>query len=165
MKTFNTYINERLVLSKSKSSNIALSIKPIKNRPPNTSWKYAIIEVSVATLESLFGKPAYDCSKDSHFNFGVDKTSISYYLNVPCEVDNKTINYGITVYDYDAHEYDDEFDLPIYNKNEVIKFHIGTPGNSNEIRDIIIEAFNKFIDENDLSKEIKVYIYKMPWMP
>ena len=165
MKTINTYISERLILNKTKSSNTDLSIKPIKSRPQECSWKYAIIETSVATLESLFGKPVYDCSKDSHFNFGVNKTSITYYLNVPCEVDNKTINYGITIYDYDAHEYDDESDLPIYNKNEVIKFHIGTPGYSNEPRDMIIEAFNRFIDENNLSKEIKVYVYKMPWMP
>jgi hypothetical protein len=164
MKTFNTYINERLVLSKSKTSSIPISIKPIK-RAADCSWKYLIIEVSVATLESLFGKPSYDCSKDSHFNFGVDKTSLSYYLSITGEVENKNVNYGITLYDYDAHEYDDEYELPIYNKNEVFKFHIGTPGNSNEIRDIILEAFNKFIDENNLSKEIKVYTYKFPWMP
>ena len=165
MKTFNTYINERLVLSKTKSSNADLSIKPLKNRPHNTSWKYAIIEVSVATLESLFGKPAYDCSKDSHFNFGVDKTSIEYYLMVPCEVDNKIVNHCITIYDYDAHEYDDEYDLPIYNKNDVFNFHIGTQGSDRETTEIVIDAFNKFIDENDLSKEIKVYLQKMPWMP
>lgn len=165
MKTFNTYINERLVLSKTKSSNTDLSIKPLKNRPPNTSWKYAIIEVSVATLESLFGKPVYDCSKDSHFNFGVDKTSIEYYLMVPCEVDNKIVNHCITIYDYDAHEYDDEYDLPIYNKNDVFNFHIGTQGSDQETTEIVIDAFNKFIDENDLSKEIKVYLQKMPWMP
>ena len=165
MKTINTYINERLVLSKTKSSNTDLSIKPLKHRPPNTSWKYAIIEVSVATLESLFGKPAYDCSKNPHFNFGVDKTSIEYYLIVPCEVDNKIVNHCITIYDYDAHEYDDESDLPIYNKNDVFNFHIGTQGSDQETTDIVVEAFNKFIDENDLSKEIKVYIQKMPWMP
>lgn len=165
MKTFNTYINERLVLSKTKTSSIPISIKPIKNHPSDCSWKYLIIEVSVATLERLFGKPAYDCSKDSHFNFGVDKTSLSYYLSITGEVENKNVNYGITLYDYDAHEYDDEYELPIYNKNEVFKFHIGTPGNSNEIRDIILEAFNKFIDENNLSKEMKVYIQKLPWMP
>lgn len=165
MKTINTYINERLVLSKTKSSNADLSIKPLKNRPPNCSWKYAIIEVSVATLESLFGKPVYDCSKDPHFNFGVDKTSIEYYLIVQCEVDNNIVNHCITIYDYDAQEYDDEYDLPIYNKNDVFKFHIGTQGSDKETTNIVIEAFNKFIDENDLSKEIKVYIQKMPWMP
>jgi hypothetical protein len=165
MKTINTYINERLVLSKTKSSNADLSIKPLKNRPPNTSWKYAIIEISVATLESLFGKPVYDCSKDPHFNFGVDKTSIEYYLMVPCEVDNKIVNHCITIYDYDAHEYDDEYDLPIYNKNDVFNFHIGTQGSDKETTDIVIDAFNNFIEENDLSKEIKVYIQKMPWMP
>lgn len=164
MKTINTYINERLVLNKTKSSN-DLSIKPIKTRPGNCSWNYLIIETSVATLESLFGKPAYDSSKNPHFNFGTDKTSIEYFLNVQCEVDNKTINYGITIYDYDAHEYDDEYDLPIYNKDDIFTFHIATPGNSNEIRDIILEAFNKFIDENNLSKEINVYTQKMPWMP
>lgn len=165
MKTFNTYINERLILNKTKSSNIDLSIKPLKHRPPNCSWKFLVIETYVSTLESLFGKPAYDCSKDSHFNFGVDKTSIEYFLNVSCEVNNKNVNYGITIYDYDAHEYDDEYDLPIYNKDEIFTFHIGTPDFSKEITNIILEAFNKFIDENNLSKEMKVYIQKLPWMP
>lgn len=165
MKTFNTYISERLVLSKSKASLNDFEITPIKTRPGNCNWKYLIMEVSVATLERLFGKPPYDCSKDAHFNFGTDKTSIEYFLNVPCEVDNKTINYGITIYDYDAHEYDDEYDLPIYNKNDVVKFHIGTPGNSDEIADIILVTLLNFVNENNLNKEIKVYKYKMPWMP
>ena len=124
-----------------------------------------MLETSAAMLENLFGKPAYDCTKDSHFNFGVDKTSIEYYLSVPCEVDNKTVNYGITIYDYDAHEYDDEYDLPIYNKNDVFKFHICTPGNSNEIRDIILETLENFVNENNLDKEIKIYKYKFPWQP
>ena len=95
MKTFNTYINERLVLSKSKSSSIPLSIKPIKKHPEKCSWNLLVIETSVETLERLFGKPIYDCSKDSHFNFGVDKTSLSYYLNVTGDVENKNIDYGI----------------------------------------------------------------------
>lgn len=165
MKTFNTYINERLVLSKSKSSSIPISIKPIKKHPEKCSWNLLVIETSVTTLERLFGKPIYDCSKDSHFNFGVDKTSLSYYLSITGDVENKNINYGITLYDYNAHEYDDEYDLPIYNKDEIFTFHIGTPDFSKEITNIILEAFNKFIDENNLSKEIKVYIQKLPWMP
>lgn len=164
MKTFNTYINEKLSISKAKSTINDFGITPIK-RPGDCSWKYLMLETSVATIERLFGKPAYDCTKDSHFNFGVDKTSIEYYLSVPCEVDNKTVNYGITIYDYDAHEYDDEYDLPIYNKNDVFKFHIGTPGNSNEIRDIILETLEIFVNENNLDKEIKIYKYKFPWQP
>lgn len=165
MKTFNTYINERLILNKTKSSNIDLSITPIEKRPEKCSWNRLVIETYVSTLESLFGKPAYDCSKDPHFNFGVDKTSIEYFLNVSCEVDNKKVDYGITIYDYDAHEYDDEYDLPIYNKDDIFTFHIGTPGFDKETTNIILEAFNKFIDENNLSKEMKVYIQKLPWMP
>lgn len=164
MKAFNTYINEKLVINKSKLSLNDFGITPIKNRPESCSWKHLIIEVSVATLERLFGKPPYDCSKDSHFNFGADKTSIEYFLKVPCEVDNKTINYAITIYDYNAHEYDDEYDLPIYNKNDIFPFHIGTPGNSDEIANIILETLENFVNENNLSKEIKVYKFKMPWM-
>lgn len=164
MKTFNTYINEKLRISKVKSTIDDFGITPIK-RPGDCSWKYLMLETSVTMLENLFGKPAYDCTKDSHFNFGVDKTSIEYYLNVPCEVDNKTVNYGITIYDYDAHEYDDEYDLPIYNKNDVFKFHIGTPGNSNEIANIILETLENFVNENNLDKEIKIYKYKFPWQP
>lgn len=165
MKGFNDFINERLIINKDKSNINDFRITPIKNHPKNCSWKFLVIETYVSTLESLFGKPAYDCSKDSHFNFGVDKTSIQYFLNVSCEVENKTVDYGITIYDYDAHEYDDENDLPIYNKDEIFTFHIGTPGNSNETRDLILKTFNEFIEENGLSKEMKVYIQKMPWMP
>lgn len=165
MKRFNDFINERLIINKDKSNINDFRITPIKNHPKNCSWKFLVIETYVSTLESLFGKPAYDCSKDSHFNFGVDKTSIQYFLNVSCEVENKMVDYGITIYDYDAHEYDDENDLPIYNKDEIFTFHIGTPGNSNETRDLILKTFNEFIDENGLSKEMKVYIQKMPWMP
>lgn len=164
MKTFNTYINEKLSISKAKSTINDFGITPTKERPYNCSWYRLIIETSVATLERLFGKPAYDCSKDSHFNFGVDKTSIEYYLNVPCEVNNKTENYGITIYDFDANEYDDEYDLPIYKKNNVFTFHVGTPGVDKEIRDIIIETLENFVNENNLSKEIKVYTHKLPWM-
>lgn len=165
MKRFNDFINERLIINKDKSNINDFRITPIKKHPKNCSWKFLVIETYVSTLESLFGKPAYDCSKDSHFNFGVDKTSIQYFLNVSCEVENKMVDYGITIYDYDAHEYDDENDLPIYNKDEIFTFHIGTPGNSNETRDLILKTFNEFIDENGLSKEMKVYIQKMPWMP
>lgn len=165
MKRFNDFINERLIINKDKSNINDFRITAIKKHPKNCSWKFLVIETYVSTLESLFGKPAYDCSKDSHFNFGVDKTSIQYFLNVSCEVENKMVDYGITIYDYDAHEYDDENDLPIYNKDEIFTFHIGTPGNSNETRDLILKTFNEFIEENGLSKEMKVYIQKMPWMP
>ena len=165
MKTFNTYINEKLSISKAKTTIDDFGITPSSKRPSDCSWKYLVIETSVAMLESLFGKPAYDCTKDSHFNFGVDKTSLEYYLSVLCEADNKTVNYGITIYDYDAHEYDDEYDLPIYNKNDVFKFHIGTPGNSMEITNIILKTLENFVNENNLDKEIKIYKYNFPWHP
>jgi hypothetical protein len=51
MKTFNTYINERLILNKTKSSNIDLSITPIEKRPEKCSWNRLVIETYVATLD------------------------------------------------------------------------------------------------------------------